>query len=428
MTGWQGKLLRINLGSGLIETELLAEDLLESYPGGCALARKLAQLENISTENNKIIIAAGALNGTGAPAAAFCGIAGYVDDVVCVSLPLHFGAEIKFCGYDVLIIEGKADGWSYILIDEDVKILPIEELADLNPLEIESIIRSAFDQWRASETKIISIGDAEKFSPLLGLVTDGFVVNYTAKLASVFAEKHLKAIALRGIFDLKLARPSEFNQLITEAIKDFRDKQKNFEEKFYNIFQKVNIPLFSRIYANEAEKIACFGCPIACLRKKKEKFLPDFIAIYCLNRMMGINSIQEALSLYDFCTQEGIDPVALGLSARILIELGRSGKFETPPLRAGDKKHILHLLKDKDSLLHKKANLLAKEYEMESEFKELEDSLKRIEKIIFSDIDGYDNKIKVIDALGFCPYILYLFPYELLIEMYQAATGKLLKE
>ncbi|CAD7777925.1 hypothetical protein BLFGPEAP_01815 [Candidatus Methanoperedenaceae archaeon GB50] len=40
MFGWQGKALRVNLTNGLVETELIATELLEDYLGGCYVGRK----------------------------------------------------------------------------------------------------------------------------------------------------------------------------------------------------------------------------------------------------------------------------------------------------------------------------------------------------------------------------------------------------
>ena len=417
----QGKLLRINLSNGLIEAEFIAKELLEECPGGCVLAKALARIEDVSAENNKLIFAAGALNGTGAPASALCDIAGYVNnEIVCATLPLHIGPEIKFCGYDALIIEGKAEAWCYILINgDDIKILPAEEISELTPLHTEMAIRSQFDHWRGNEIKIVSIGEASSFSSLGGLITDGFLLTDARSLGNVFAEKNLKAIAIRGIFDLKLAQPPKFNQLITEAMRSFREEKKIFEEKFFKALEKAHVPLFTHIQC-EGERRACFSCPIACLYQKNGQFLPNFEGAYCFSKLMGINVLKDALDIYKYCFKKGIDLFSLGLSVRMLIEIGRKGVSEIY-LKAGDKEGILKLLKEKDSLLHKGALFLAKEYQMETEFEEIKSGLERIKNIIFSQIEDFDKKIKKIKPLGFCPYILFAFPHELLLDMYQVA-------
>ena len=64
MFGWQGKALRVNLSNGFVRTELIDEALLLNYVGGCALVKQIACLEDISAQNNKLILASGALTGT----------------------------------------------------------------------------------------------------------------------------------------------------------------------------------------------------------------------------------------------------------------------------------------------------------------------------------------------------------------------------
>jgi len=162
MFGWQGKALRVNLTNGLVETELIATELLEDYLGGCLLAGKIAELENISAENNKLVISNGVLTGTGTPGAALCAIGAYVSsEFFCCPLWYHLGAELKFCGYDVVIIEGEAPVWSYLLVlDDEIKIIPAEEIKGLSLRETENFIRDGYSKWLGNEIRILSIGEA----------------------------------------------------------------------------------------------------------------------------------------------------------------------------------------------------------------------------------------------------------------------------
>ncbi len=427
MFGWQGKALRINLSNGLVRTEVIDEALLADYVGGCALAKQIARLEDISAQNNKLILASGALTGTAVPTAAFCGLASYDqirEDVTCCSLLYHFGPELKACGYDVLIIEGKASKWSYLFITEDkVEIVPIEP--ELSPLETERVIRGKFKKWYSNDIRTLCIGKAALTpSALMGLVTDGLLVNRSGRFGQIFAEKRLKAIALRGTEEIKLAKPSQLQQLITDMLDSFREKKQTFFEVIHAKFAKIDLPLLWEIHHHGIEKRACFACPIACLHTRKNKFLPNFTVIFCFARLLGIDRQEDAERLYNLCIDLGIDPVALSLAARCLLELEVAGKIAKSPLRLGNTAGLMQLLKDKKAIIHKGNVGLAKEYGLEAECKNLLNIINKQWEQIFSNIENFSEKRQVLNALGLCDYALLIFPYADLIKAFSLATGK----
>jgi len=431
MFGWQGKALRVNLSNGFVEAELISEELLENYLGGCRLAEQVARLENISATENKLIFASGALTGTGAPTGAFCSVASYIplqENLLCTPLLLHFGPELKFCGYDVLIIEGKAPEWSYLFItDEEVKIIPAAEMESYSPTETEKVIRSSFSKWYGNEIRIVSIGrEGEQPSALGGVVTDGLLVNHSGGLGNVFGEKRLKAVALRGILNLKLAKAAVFQKIITEAIKEFRENKDKFYESIHKVFTRFNLALFHEIHHGKIEKKACLACPIACLHQRKGQFLPNFTVIFCFSELLEIEGMEDALELYNLCVKKGIDPIALSVAGRILIELGKTEKAEVA-LAPGDTRQLIALIEDESSLLHKGGFWLAQHYQLEDL---LQDIIKRIDiarEAIFGQIEEAGEKKAILEAMGLCPYALLVFPYKEMIDAFEAATGKALK-
>ena len=427
MFGWQGKALRVNLSNGFVRTELIDEALLLNYVGGCALAKQIACLEDISAQNNKLILASGALTGTAVPTAAFCGLASYdqiKEQIACCSLLYHFGPELKACGYDVLIIEGRASSWSYLFITEDkVEILPIEP--ELSPSETERTIKERFKKWYSNDIRILCIGKAALTqSALMGLVTDGLLVNRSGGFGQAFAQKRLKAIALRGTEEIRLAKPNQFQQLITDMLDSFREKKQRFFEAIHTKFAKIDLPLLWEIHHQDIEKRACFGCPIACLHMRKDRFLPSFIVVFCFARLLGIERQEEAERLYNLCVELGIDPVALSLAARCLLELEAVEKIDKSPIRLGDTAGLIRLLTDKEAIIHKGSVGLAKDYGLEPECENLLNMINKQWKQLFSDIENLDEKRQVLNALGLCDYALLIFPYAELIKAFSLATGK----
>ena len=124
---YAGKILRIDLTSGSINSEALDGDLVEPLIGGRGIASKILydevppEIDPFDPEN-LLIFAPGALHGTGVPAASRT-------TLTCRS-PLtrmhgdghsgaQWGGELKRAGYDVLVIKGRAQKPVTLFIDDD---------------------------------------------------------------------------------------------------------------------------------------------------------------------------------------------------------------------------------------------------------------------------------------------------------------------
>jgi aldehyde:ferredoxin oxidoreductase len=258
----------------------------------------------------------------------------------------------------------------------------------------------------------------------MGLVTDGLLVNRSGGFGQVFAEKRLKAIALRGTEEIRLAKPSQFQQLITDMLDYFREKKQTFFEIIHTKFARIDLPLLRAIHHHGIEKRACFACPVACLHMREDRFLPNLTVVFCFARLLGIERQADAERLYSSCVELGIDPVALSLAARCLLELEAAEKIDESPFRLGDTAGLMQLLKDKEAIIHKGNVGLAKEYGLESECENLLNIINKQWEQIFSGIENLNEKRQVLNALGLCDYALLIFPYADLIKAFSLATGK----
>ena len=116
MNGYQGRLLTVDLTTGRIETLPLDLALLRRYLGGSALSAALLYprltrgLDPLGPEN-PLLILNGPLSGTAGPSVGRF--------TVCAKSPAtglwaesncggFFGPELRFAGYDGLLITGKA--------------------------------------------------------------------------------------------------------------------------------------------------------------------------------------------------------------------------------------------------------------------------------------------------------------------------------
>ncbi|GAI91683.1 unnamed protein product, partial [marine sediment metagenome] len=148
--GYQGTLLRINLTSGKIGEEKLTDNLVENYLGGRGIASKIlmdevkANIDPLGPEN-KIIFITGPLTATVIPTTSRLCISAkspLTRLVGCGFSGGHFGPELKFSGYDGLIVEGRSDRPVYIWINHGkVEIKDATYLWGKDTFETEDLIK-----------------------------------------------------------------------------------------------------------------------------------------------------------------------------------------------------------------------------------------------------------------------------------------------
>ncbi len=108
-----------------------------------------------------------------------------------------FAPEMKFAGYDLIIITGKAREPVVLWIkDGDVEFLPAEDKYwGIKVSEVEAALRADLDK----DAKVLSIGPAgENLVPWACLSTDQFHKAGRAGHGALMGSKNLKAVAIRG--------------------------------------------------------------------------------------------------------------------------------------------------------------------------------------------------------------------------------------
>lgn len=202
ITGWTGKLLRINLTNGNITTEdsmKYNKDLI----GGAGLGYKVIFDEvpegtKAFDEANKVVIAVGPLTGTTAPCSGRTNITALAPTnpyhaVADSHMGGNFGPWMKFAGYDAIIIEGAAKSPVWIKIEDD-KV----SIEDASSLWGKGVIDTthALNEIMGKEACVAAIGQAgENLKNLASIVN---TVNHSAGgHGGVWGSKKLKAIGVK---------------------------------------------------------------------------------------------------------------------------------------------------------------------------------------------------------------------------------------
>ena len=208
--GWTGKTLRVNLTTRKVTTEDTIERY-KDYMGGSGVAYKVLWDEvpagtKCFDEANKIIVGGGPLTGTSAPTSGRCSITtifppSYPHETVATGhMGGMLGAELKYAGWDNLIIEGKSDKPVYLsIVDDEV------EFRDASHLWGGGIYRatSAIALEMGPEAQIGAIGQAGENLVRMAVFNNGS--HSAGGVGGVFGSKKLKAIAVRGTGAVRIA-------------------------------------------------------------------------------------------------------------------------------------------------------------------------------------------------------------------------------
>ena len=211
--GWVGKVLDIDLSNRKISVYPLDRDLVNHFIGGRGVnGRMLFSLVQPNADplgpENVLIFGTGPLTGTPGATGRFnvsflSPATGLLGDANSGG---HWGPELKYAGYDFLILRGKADKPVYVEIqDNEVHIRDASDIWGLNVWETTASIRR---KMKDPKVQVLAIGQAgEKLVRFAAIMSS--LSRAAAKCGSgaVMGSKNLKAIAVKGSKGVNVADP-----------------------------------------------------------------------------------------------------------------------------------------------------------------------------------------------------------------------------
>ena len=225
MYAYAGKILRINLTNGQMRTEKI-EKYSNRFIGGRGvnqwiLLNEVAPTVHAFDPENPILFGVGPLVGTFAPGACRVSIdskSAFGGGVGSANFGGHFGAELKFAGFDHLIIFGKAKRPIYLWIsDGEAELRDASAIWGKTTWETEDIIRSDMGD---EGIRVAVIGPAgENLVRPSCIVADRAKIGGGSGIAAIMGSKNLKAVAVRGTNSIEVADPEGFQDAAFEAFK-----------------------------------------------------------------------------------------------------------------------------------------------------------------------------------------------------------------
>ena len=350
--GNTGKVLRVDLTSEKTSTEPLNRDWAGRFIGGKGLAARylfdeLKPGTDPLSPENVLMIWTGPLVGTMVPLTSRF--------VVVTKSPLSgtfldsyaggfLGPEIKYAGFDGIIIKGRAKKPVYLwLNDGKAEIRDAKGLWGKDTFETEALIRKEVGHKYA---RVASIGPAGENLSLIANVTADITRNAgRGGGGAVFGSKNLKAVAAKGTMGLELANMKEFVKMAKDMI--LKDVVENPDHAgsitdgtpiLVDMSQNAGILPTNNWSTGEfkhsqgidsdaiktkvlVRKKACFDCAIACgswskvskgVYKGASTEGPEYETLGLCGSNCGIGNIDAVVKFAEDCDKLGLDSMSAG--------------------------------------------------------------------------------------------------------------------
>jgi aldehyde:ferredoxin oxidoreductase len=400
MGGWTGQILRVDLTRGVWRTEPLNQKWAKEFIGGRGLGAKYLYEEmdpavDALSPENKLIFATGPLTGTNASCGARYMVVtkGALTNAITTSNSGgHWGPELKFAGYDMVIVEGRAPRpvclWIY---NAEIQIRDATRLWGKTVWETEDGIR---EEIGVPDAVVASIGPAgERLVRFACIINDRHRAAGRSGVGAVMGSKNLKAIAVRGTKGVMLSDPrgfleatwsakarmakhpvtgSGFAKFGTLATMDPINEvgalpTRNHQGGQFEGVKSIGagaLKKSGRLLTNKA----CFACTIACGRVTKvteegiAKYVihtsrknwrmagegPEYENAWSLGADCGVSDQDAILMACSLSNELGMDPISLGVTIAAAMELYEKGVVTDAqtgiPLRFGSGEALLRMV------------------------------------------------------------------------------------
>lgn len=384
MSGYCGKILRINLDERKVIKEDLNMEWANAYLGGRGLATKYFYEEvdpkvDAFSKDNKLIVATGPLSGTPTPTGGRYMVitkSPLTDTIASSNSGGRWGAELKFCGYDMIILEGKADKPVYIDIkDDQVEIKDAEHLwGQTTSKTMELLAKDVGDK-----AKILNIGPAgEKLSRIASVMNDMDRAAGRSGVGAVMGSKNVKAITVKGSGKPEIHDKDELKQVVSRVNKQIKENgvtgeglptygtavlvniinengvfpTNNFQMATFDKAEEISGETLAEKYL--VKRTGCYGCPIACGRHCKVDDLeaggPEYETIWGYGADCGLSNMGNIIKANYWCNEMGLDTISASTTIAAAMELYQKGlitdkDLDGTPLEFGNDNAIIEWTK-----------------------------------------------------------------------------------
>jgi len=216
--------LEIDLATGNIERVETDPKLLETHLGGLGTNVKL-HWDRVPPETkpfddeNMMVFSSGLLNATPAWSANRALVTFISPQTGLLAYPMSGGfwsAELKYAGYDKVILHNKSPKWVYLWIKNDkVELRDASHLVGKGAYETQDLIREELNE---PDAQIFAIGPAGENRCFTASMEQGRSSASRLGGGAVMGDKKIKAVAVRGTKDINLYNGEAFMKEMMDGL------------------------------------------------------------------------------------------------------------------------------------------------------------------------------------------------------------------
>ena len=394
MKGYTGKILRVELSSRSLWDEPLNEGWSRAFVGGSGLAARylwdiVDDPIDPTAPEAPLIWMTGPLVGTATPSAGRYS--------VCALSPLtglwgeansggFFGPELRFAGYDGIIVTGRAETPVWLsLLKGGAQLHDATNLWNEPPTNSSHRGTYATQQrireiLREPRARVACIGLAgEKQVKMAAVMNDHGRAAGRTGIGAVMGSKNLKAVAVRGSAPIPVADPAKLQAIVHEMRSDLQedfaslmlqmagtagylDTALMYGDLPIRYFQRgewAHAAQLSGILMSEQfenRRRACYRCPIACGRETrapryglKQVDGPEYETVGALGSLVQVDDLEAVIYAGHLCNVYGLDTISTGSTIALACEMYERGILSAADtdgleIHYGDADTVHHLI------------------------------------------------------------------------------------
>jgi aldehyde:ferredoxin oxidoreductase len=387
--GFTGKWLRVDLSTGSIRVESVGEEVYREYLGGRGLVayvlfRELKPRVDPLSPENKLIFATSVI--TGAP------VPGVNRVVVGAKSPLtgtyceseaggYFAPELKYAGFDVVVVEGASEKPVYLWIrDGRAELRDASHLWGRLTKDATEEIKRELGEPLA---RVACIGPAgEKLVKFANIMFDHRYAAGRGGLGAVMGSKKLKAVVVRAtkrsvqfynekslvelakwFYENWRKQPGAVSrstygtaELVTPLNRDGTLPTLNFRGGSFKRADEISGEALNKTIL--VKRSTCFACSIKCKPDVRAKHPyetdpayggPEYETIAAFGSLCGVSDLGVIAYANQVCNAYGVDTISAGVAVAFAMELFERGVISEKDtgglkLRLGDPEALLRLL------------------------------------------------------------------------------------
>ena len=362
--GYAGQYVRVDLSKGIIQKFPLPIEWVENYLGGNGIGTKILWDEvppsvNPLSPENKLIVATGPLCGSPMPNSgrlefiAKSPLTGIYGDSNAGG---HFGPELKFAGYDLIVFEGRSNTPVYLYIcDDQISLCSAEKIWGKGIYYTESWLQQEYDD---PEIKVAAIGPAgENLVRYASIQVTHRRSAARSGMGAVMGSKNLKAIAVRGHRPIQMYDPEKIINLSFKPQGNLRKHPffksthlfgtcglvslmqpmgrfptQNFRYGSYEYVDDISGETLRE--EHHSRDTACFNCPLGCdkVYTVTEGEFSDTLTssveyetLNCFGARICNRNLPSILKGNEICDDLGMDTISAGGAIAFAMELWEKG-------------------------------------------------------------------------------------------------------